>query len=260
MGSIVYTNDNNVNLKLYNHRFSNNFRNRTNHEVIFRKINTYLINNDIIKNNIIDLGSWIGDNSIPWAKNMNNSVIYSIDPSDENCRYINEMCILNEITNIRVIQKAISDKNEVVSTNDDLQHCSFVYNNPNNDARNKIQAYSLDHLYSEKEIDNIGYIHLDVEGMEFKVILGSETIINTFRPVITFEQHLEIDNYIELSKHFINKNYNVFMITEILPGCRPDCRNFIAFPNEVFTQELISNIHIYLGRPYLQSVKPADTN
>jgi FkbM family methyltransferase len=251
MSSVCYTNDNNNTFKLNNHRFSNNFRNRTNHEVIFRKINTYLILNKIIKNNVIDLGCWIGDNSIPWAKNMPESIIYAIDPSEENRNYILDMCNLNEVTNVNVIQKAISDRNEIVSTNEDLHHCSFVYNNPNNNGRTKINAYSLDYLYSQNEIDNIGYIHLDVEGMEFRVIKGSNDIIDKFRPIITFEQHLEIDNYIELSTYLTNKQYIVFMINEVLPGCRPDCRNFIAFPNEIYTDQLIDSIHTSIGSTVL---------
>ena len=45
-------------------------------------------NNVIDKNkNIIDLGAWIGDNSIPWAKNID-GIVYAIDPSKENCKYI----------------------------------------------------------------------------------------------------------------------------------------------------------------------------
>lgn len=247
MQTVLYSNDNGNTFKLSDHRFSINFRNRTNHEVIFRKINTYLILNKIITKNIIDLGCWIGDNSIPWAKNMPESIIYAIDPSPENYKYINDMCILNDISNVKTIQKAISDKNEIVSTNDDLHHCSFMYGNRCNNGKTKINAYSLDYLYSQNEIDNIGYIHLDVEGMEFKVILGSEVIINKFKPIVTFEQHLEIDNYQELSKYMINKGYCVFMINETLPGCRSDCRNFIAFPNEIYNENLVKDIHNYIN-------------
>lgn len=251
---VIYTNDNNVRLSLTNHKFSNNFKNRTNHEVIFRKINTFLILKKIIKNNVIDLGCWIGDNSIPWAKNMPNSTIYAIDPSDENCNYIHQMCEVNSITNVKVIKKAISDKCEVISTNDDLHHCSFVYGNPGVAGRNKLEAVSLDFLYETKEIDMIGYIHLDVEGMESKVIRGSENIIQTFKPVITFEQHLNIDDYKSLTTHLEGKGYAVRMITEVLPGCRLDCRNFIAFPNEVFSEKLINDIHSYVGKECLAVV------
>ena len=68
MKTCIFTNDDNVEITLLNHPFSEKFSNRNKHEILFRQINTYLIKNNIILNNIIDLGAWIGDNSIPWAK------------------------------------------------------------------------------------------------------------------------------------------------------------------------------------------------
>lgn len=227
----IFSNDDNVKINVIaDHPFTTTFVNRNRHEVIFRQINTYLIKNKLIKNNIIDLGAWIGDNSIPWAKNID-STVYAIDPSPENCLFIEKTAELNGLTNIKVIQIAISDKNEILSTNQDLHHCSFVYDNPGVNGIHKVKSVTLDFLYERGEIDNIGYIHLDVEGMENKVIHGGSIIINKFQPIITFEQHLEIDDY-KLLTHYLNSvKYQVFMIDEILPKCRADCRNFIAFPN-----------------------------
>jgi hypothetical protein len=87
--------------------------------------------------------------------------------------------------------------------------------------------------------------------MEYKVILGSENIINACRPIITFEQHLEIDNYMLILEHLENRNYCVFLIDEVLPGCRPDCRNSIAFPKESFDPNILNEIHRYIGREIL---------
>ena len=104
---------------------------------------------------------------------------------------------------------------------------------------------------AQKEIKNIGYIHLDVEGMDYKVLVGASNIIDKDRPIITFEQHLEIDDY-SLILNFLNKKkYTVFLIDEILPGCRPDCRNSIAFPNEIYSENLINNINHYIGKKIL---------
>lgn len=251
MSQVTFTNDDNVVISLLNHPESEDFKRRVDNEVLFRRINTFLIKNNIIKNNIIDLGAWIGDNSIPWAKNIT-GLVYAIDPSPDNCHFINETCKLNNITNVTTLQHAISNKNELVTTDDNLGHCSFVYRNPMLNGRNKIQAVSLDYLYASKIIDNIGYIHLDVEGMEYKVVEGSENIINTFRPVISFEQHLEIDNYGSIVELFKKHNYIVFLINEILPICRHDCRNSIAFPAEIYNDNLIHDIHRYIGRDLLE--------
>jgi hypothetical protein len=109
-------------------------------------------------------------------------------------------------------------------------------------------------VYKEyKHFENIGYIHLDVEGMEYKVIEGSSKLIESCRPIISFEQHLEIDDYDIISSHLKSKDYRIFLIDEILPGCRHDCRNSFAFPNEIFNETLIENIQNYIGQNILIS-------
>ena len=255
--SCVFTNDGGITVSLIEHQFSQTFASRNNHEVLFRRMHTYLMDAGVIKNNIIDLGAWIGDNTIPWSKRSDakrsgsdakRSVVYAIDPSRENCDFIQIMCDHNQIDNVKIFQTAVSDKMETLSTNDDMYHCTFA---SDDQGRNKVNAITLDHLFNIGEIENIGYIHLDVEGMEYKVILGSEKIIDTYKPIITFEQHLEIDNYNLILEHLTNKNYIVYLIDEVLPGCRPDCRNSIAFPKEIFDPSIVTKIHQYIGKEIL---------
>ena len=87
----IFTNDNNINIRLIDHPATSTFITRPNNESIFRKITTYLINNKFIHGNIIDSGAWIGDNSIPWAMNCSPNIIYAIDPSPNNINFIKEM-------------------------------------------------------------------------------------------------------------------------------------------------------------------------
>jgi len=247
MSTVIFTNDDNASISLIDHPFSKEFSYRDGHEVSFRRINTFLISRKIIKNNIIDLGAWIGDNSIPWAMNIK-SIVYAIDPSEENCNFIKETCKLNNIHNLTVIQSAISNINEVLSTNDSLNHCSFIFGEQ---GKLKVNAVSLDYLFNNKTIENIGYIHLDVEGMEYKILLGSDKLIEECRPIISFEQHLEIDDYDLILKYLKKKNYTVFLIDEILPGCRHDCRNSLAFPNEIYKESYVEYISNFLGKNVL---------
>ena len=215
------------------------FMKRVNHEVNFRKIVNLLIKEKIIQGNIIDLGAWIGDNSIPWSKNIN-STVYAIDPSPENCNFINKLSEINNIKNIKIITEVITDKEEIVSTNDSLWHASFQSNNL---GENKITSTSLDILYKKSIIEDVDFIHLDVEGMERLVIEGSKNIIDDFNPVIIFEQHISWENYIGLSNILKSKRYRVFLINEILPGCMPDCRNILALPDKENCDEIIKLIN-----------------
>jgi hypothetical protein len=89
--------------------------------------------------------------------------------------------------------------------------------------------------------------------MEYKIINGSSNLIDECRPIISFEQHLEIDDYGIILSYLKNKDYSIFLIDEILPGCRHDCRNSFAFPNEIFNETLIQNIHNYIGQNILIS-------
>ena len=250
MKSCTFTNDNNVSILLLDHPFSESLKNRDNHEVLFRRINTFLITNKIIKNNIIDLGAWIGDNSLPWAKNID-GIVYAIDPSQKNCEYITKMSELNQIENIKIIQTAISNTNELLSTNGNINHCSFVFENTGINGKTKVDAVSLDYLYDNQSIENIGYIHLDVEGMEYRVMKGSSNLIDSCRPIISFEQHLDIEDYNIILSYLTDKQYSVYLIDEILPGCRYDCRNSLAFPNEICNKELILQINDFIGKDIL---------
>jgi FkbM family methyltransferase len=243
---VVFTNDNNVRVIVPPHRYSRLMAQRDNHEVLFRRIHSYLFKQGVIAGNVIDLGAWIGDNTVPWAK-QTSAIIYAIDPSPKNCRYIQQVAAMNSISNVRIIQKAISDTSTRLYTTDNLHHCSFVYNKAPEGWGQGVEAVSLDSLFEAQEIANIGFIHLDVEGMEAAVVKGAEKLIHDLRPLVTFEQHLDLDDYKGLSAEFVKKDYRVFMINEVLPGCRPDCRNFIAFPSEKLADTLLTDIHNHIG-------------
>lgn len=300
-----FSNDNGVEIKYHmNHQFAELFGTRNEHEVMFRRISTYLINNGHVDGNIVDLGAWIGDNALPWAKSLMSQPkaatsgfdtkslmsqpkaknlmsppsaatsgfdtknlmsppntenldsihrVYAIDPSPDNCHFIKELAILNNIENITIIKKAISDKREVLYTNDNLTHCSFVNNDGYiTNGKNSAIAWRLDDLLNAGEITNIAYIHLDVEGMENRVVAGAQKLIDTYKPIIAFEQHLEQDPFIELAEHLTQKGYIVYIINEFLPGCRPDCRNFIAFPITKFDDKIAEVINAHLGQDVLE--------
>ena len=242
--SCVFTNDNNVSISLIDDPYSELLAGRDHHEILFRRINTLLIKDKIIKNNIVDSGAWIGDNSIPWAKNIN-GIVYAIEPSTVNCDFISRTCEHNKINNVKTMCVALSDKNETLSTDDDIVHCTFVGFGEN--AKNKVSAFTLDYLYETKEIDNIGYIHLDVEGMEHRVLQGSSKVIDEFRPIITYEQHINQNDVKSLVEYLNGKNYISYMIDEELPNCHLDCRNLIAFPAELYVDNIVAGINQHMG-------------
>ena len=58
-------------MKFIEHPFSEKFQKQENNEVLFKRIISYFINTNVINGNIIDVGAWIGNNSISWAMSQN---------------------------------------------------------------------------------------------------------------------------------------------------------------------------------------------
>lgn len=238
MSSCIFHNDGGVEVKLVDPSFFPNhhtnktelFRTRDEHEVHLRRVSAFLIRGGFVKGNIVDLGAWIGDNAIVWALMRPESIIYAIDPSDENCEFIDEMAKINQVGNVKTIKRAISDKEENLSTHDDLTHAMFMANDA---GKNKLTATTLDALLEQGAIKDVAFMHLDVEGMEIKVLLGAQELLKQ-RPIIAFEQHIFSDNYMNIVCFLREKNYRIFLIDEALKGCRVDCVNFISFPAEKF--------------------------
>ena len=236
----MFINDNNISLFLSDSDFDKIFKSRVIAEPNFRRIINLLLQNDYIdKNkNFIDAGCWIGDNALPWSK-MIDGIVYAIDPSEENCNSAFKIANLNNINNVIFTVGALARECKKLYTDGDLFHCSFA---EKNNGSIEVQAFSIDDLYSENKINDITFIHLDVEGFELEAILGSEKTIEDCRPVIAYEQHLQTDPVNEINKFLKNKNYKVFIIDEYLAGCRPDCRNLLAIPLEKYNENLLNII------------------
>lgn len=208
------------------------YKQRPNSEVLLRKIIYQLYGQGYIKRkeSIIDIGCWIADNTIVWAKGLSeNAVVFAIDPSEENLIYGKKLANLNSIENIEWISAVCSEvAGEKLSFNGNLDHATFV-------KRIKSKEYlvstTLDQVISAFDNTKIGLLHVDVEGFELNVLKGAFDLISRDEPTVTFEQHISQEKVDEVSKFLKNLKYRVFMINEVLPGNSLDCRNFIAFPS-----------------------------
>jgi hypothetical protein len=118
----------------------------------------------------------------------------------------------------------------MLTSTGNINHCSFLVGDLG--PQLKAHALTLDGMLNDNKITNIDFIHLDVEGYEFKVILGATQLIQKYMPIIAFEQHIDKDDVHGLSNYLRNFNYEVYIINEILPGCYPDCRNLLAIPTK----------------------------
>ena len=188
---------------------------------------------------ILDCGAWIGDNAVPWALQYTGAQVYAIDPSEKNCEYIRELGRINNCNNLVTLCMALSDKAETLRTPNGIDHCSFVYHEVEKKdvtgaTFTEAVATTIDQLRAEGTIGSLGLLHLDVEGMEHRVVLGADRVITEDRPIVFYEVHLDLDAHIPLiESYFAEKGYTVYVLDQVLQFCRTDCRNCIAVPNEL---------------------------
>tara|TARA_Y100000389_G_scaffold193687_1_gene222733 strand:+ start:53 stop:964 length:912 start_codon:yes stop_codon:yes gene_type:complete len=174
---------------------------------------------------IIDCGAHIGDGAIPLAHALKHSnrkdiIVYAIDPSKYKCDFINYLKKINKLDNLIVLNYGLSDKDNVEYTYAELDvlggqthwnnntggiQWTIKKNNSNTNNQDDIKFIKLDTLFDKKIINHkIGVIHLDVEGMEDKAIIGGMNYISNNKPYISLEDHT---NDIKKFENLLKNNY-----------------------------------------------------
>jgi len=218
-------------------------------EVLHRSLIAHAIKGRIIdaSKNIIDAGAANGDCALVWAQLIDGTV-YAIDPSANNLRFIEAVAGLNGLRNIKAINSGLGEIAGWLYPLYNVDHTPFAETplTPLSE-KNKVACNSLDGLRAAGTISSLGFIHLDVEGMELSVIRGAQQVLREDMPVLTFEAHLSIDPTEETFGILRKLDYRIFMINEVTPGGRPDCVNFMALPNDA---NLVASLE------YLSSITP----
>lgn len=207
------------------------YRTRPFAEVLFRKTIYELYESGFIDRelSIVDIGSWISDNSVIWAQYLRGSAeVIAIDPSQGNIEYGKELARVNNLNNIKFVQAVCAETSGIKLDWDgySIDHAAF-----------KVSDFTRNYMLSDTIDDiivrcgrSVGFLHLDVEGLELQVLKGSLSMVARDLPVIAFEQHISSENVDSVSSLLRDFNYRVFMVNEVLPGSNLDCRNFLAFP------------------------------
>ena len=219
------------------HNRNISYSSRPNAEALLRRLIYELYSSGYISadKSIIDIGSWIADNSIVWSKQLNQeALVFAIDPSPENQFYAQKVARLNDVSNITFIEAVCTDNDgDKVDFDGDLDHASFQ----KKPTDGKMLSTTLDTIVKNSGGQVIGLLHVDVEGLEFSVIKGASNIIKRDMPVIVFEQHISKENIFQVADFLKEFEYRDCMVNEVLPGCSLDCRNFMAFPsNKILPQ------------------------
>lgn len=181
---------------------------------------------------IIDIGCWCGDNSLAWARGLTGTArVWAIDPAAGNLAFAQCLAEMNGITNVEWVEAVCSDRaGQMLTFTGPIEHARF---HPAPEGSSGLLSSTLDDIIGAQNLSSIGLLHVDVEGFEARVLRGAARIIAASQPIILYEQHLSDDDLDELFDWLSERGYSIFMVNEIIPDCRPDCRNFIAIPSGV---------------------------
>jgi FkbM family methyltransferase len=147
---------------------------------------------------VIDVGAHIGDLAIPLAQALDNIgrsdiIIYAIDPSRDKCDFIERMALINSLSNITVIHTGLTDVEKVMSANCGVGNTGGCRWTNDSTLSESLQFVTIDSLVNSGKIGPVGLYHIDVEGMEEKVLRGSKDLINMFRPIICLEKWINAE-------------------------------------------------------------------
>lgn len=225
-------------------------------EALFRALVVEALKRGVIdrRRNFIDVGACNGDTAIPWALLIEGRV-FAIDPSEANIAFIRRFAGRHSISNIEATTAAIGEKEGKLYPVCDVAHTAFSEEPLTRyGARHPVNAVTFDILYAAGRISDVGFLHLDVEGMELAALRGAADFIAGERPVIAFESHLTIDDTDAIFAILRDAHYQCFMINEVTPGGRPDCVNFLAFPAAVAAADLEALNRLVPVQPYYKAV------
>lgn len=147
---------------------------------------------------VIDVGANAGVYAFSAANKVGAGLVLAIEPFSQCVRYLQETCKVNNLTNVRVIAAAASDRNgtvklgissaselnQIITDSDSVQNSA--QNSPNASFE-EVEAITLDSLCDREGLTNIDILKIDAEGHELQVLMGSENILSAHSPAIMYE-------------------------------------------------------------------------
>ena len=148
---------------------------------------------NLVKKNsiVIDVGANIGETLLNFAKlTQSDGEVHGFEPDALNYRRCSENLQLNNFNNIVLNNLGLGEK---------AGEYFIKTNTPSNRGGNKISAQyiennteliniiPLDQYVSDKKLNKIDLVKIDVEGYELHVLKGSELLIKKFKPVFFIE-------------------------------------------------------------------------
>lgn len=171
----------------YYDNFSYIFKNYTTCDATpFMEVLDEKLNDNVIA---IDVGANIGITTVWMARKCKK--VYAFEPEISNFNNALETLKLNNILNVELIQKAVSNEESVLELNicEGYGHHSLgAVATSRIIEKRKVQSITLDNFCKYMDINIIDFLKVDVEGFELEVFMGAEKLLKEKKiKLIAFE-------------------------------------------------------------------------
>jgi FkbM family methyltransferase len=166
---------------------------------------------------VVDIGAYIGLYTIIASKRVGaNGKVIAIEADPSNFELLNRNIKVNQLTNIISLNNAVYSKEtklKLYLPGEELGHTTYntVMSDraKNEDKFVEVSANTLDNLLQLKEITDVNWVKIDVEGAEFEVLKGAHNLLlNSRNIVILMEVHGSTNDYRLKLEEFI-RSYNL---------------------------------------------------
>jgi len=132
---------------------------------------------------VFDIGAFKGDTAIFIADSVGREGgVYSFEPVKSNYDYLVKNIKLNGLQDIVLpINKGCSDKSGVLRANTTKSGAPWAFLSED-EGDEMVQVITIDDFVESNSISKLDFIKMDVEGWEYKVILGALNTIKRFKP------------------------------------------------------------------------------
>jgi len=216
---------------------------------------------------IIDAGANEGEEACMYAERQPHRQVHAVEPLLRNTQLIARLAQRARVSNMNILHAGLGNETRVVSlaTSNpsmigvaDFTASSHVHSST---PTVTFQVHRLDDLFrGALANDTLGFLHLDVEGLELDVIDGGVQTILRDLPMLTVEifVHNRPDTTYNLLSRLGQLGYRTFIIEEQC-GVPADCRNVLCVPiRRVPSLRQSATLDLAQGSGVLQEVTPTN--
>jgi len=146
------------------------------------------------KNCVLDVGAHIGLVTMPISKVLSpTGQVIAFEPSAANSKALKNHLVLNAISNVRVVNYLVGDKNSSTATFYEspeitgMNTCAPIKGGQNYHRQTRPQT-TID-FFCKKHLLIPEIIKIDVEGFELSVLEGAASVLQTAKPTIFLSVH-----------------------------------------------------------------------